>query len=73
MECNNIKKNTFKIFCLKRKLGKLQVKRSMEIASFILSCPNQASKMDNIEIESVKTIELKIKAINRLLRQYSNN
>lgn len=71
------KNNTLKVFCLRRRLRKLKNKRNNEIASFILSCPNQAARMDNIEedinSESIKALNFKIQSITRLLKQYNNN
>ena len=70
-------KNSLKIFCLKRKLRNLEYKRNKEIITFIEFHPAQAAKMDNIEkninSESLKAISFKIKALERLLSQYSKN
>jgi len=70
-------KSVFKTFCLKRKLRRLENKRNSEIVSFILSHPSQAARMDNLEkninSETLKIIDFKIKAIRRLLDQYNKN
>jgi hypothetical protein len=74
----NIENNsTFKTFCLRRKLRKLENKRNNEIVSFILSHPSQAARMDNLEkninSDTLREIDFKIKAIHRLINQFSNN
>lgn len=63
--------------CLKRKIKTLESKRDDEIISFILSNPSQAARADNIveniNSDSLNAIELKIKALRRLLIRYSKN
>ena len=62
---------------LKRKIKILESKRDNEIISFILSNPSQAARADNIvksiNSDSLDAIDLKIKALRRLLTQYSKN
>ncbi len=70
-------KKIIRKFCLKRKIKTLESKRDNEIISFILSNPSQAARADNIvksiNSESLDAIDLKIKALRRLLTQYSKN
>jgi hypothetical protein len=70
-------KSALKTFCLRRKLRNLEYKRDKEISTFIEFHPTQAARMDNIEkninSESLKAINFKITAIQRLLSQYSKN
>ncbi len=70
-------KKIIRKFCLKRKIKTLESKRDNEIISFILSNPSQAARADNIvksiNSESLDAIDLKIRALRRLLTQYSKN
>lgn len=70
-------KKIIRKFCLKRKIKTLENKRDNEIISFILSNPSQAARADNIlkniNSDSLDAIDLKIKALRRLLTQYSKN
>ncbi len=70
-------KKIIRKFCLKRKIKILESKRDNEIISFILSNPSQAARADNIvksiNSDSLDAIDLKIKALRRLLTQYSKN
>lgn len=70
-------KKIIRKFCLKRKIKTLESKRDNEIISFILSNPSQAARADNIvksiNSDSLDAIDLKIKALRRLLTQYSKN
>lgn len=70
-------KKIIRKFCLKRKIKTLESKRDNEIISFILSNPSQAARTDNIvksiNSESLDAIDLKIRALRRLLTQYSKN
>lgn len=77
MAYNTKNKSLLKTFCLKRRLKILENKRNEEIASFILMNPSRAAKTDNIENEMKSdyfdSINLKIRAVRRLLSQYSSN
>ena len=70
-------KKIIRRFCLKRKIKTLESKRDNEIISFILSNPSQAARADNIvkniNSDSLDAIDLKIRALRRLLTQYSKN
>lgn len=70
-------KGVLNAFCLKRKLRMLEEKRNKEIISFIMSHPSQAAKMDdlekNINSDSLRAVDFKIKAVKRLLSKYSQN
>ncbi len=68
----------FKVFYLKRKLKSLESKRSSVITEFILTYPEQAARMDDVakyisSTTTMKDLEFKIKAVNRLLSKVSNN
>jgi hypothetical protein len=77
MAYNIEKSKTVKKFCLRIKIKKLEKKRNEEIFSFISANPSRAAKTDNIETEmksdSFDDVNLKIKAVRRLLLKYSNN
>jgi hypothetical protein len=70
-------KNVLKTFCLKRKLKWLEAKRNSEIEKFIAYHPSQASRMDNLDksinSEEFQAVNIKIKAIQRLLEKHTKN
>lgn len=76
MACKNEIRRLLKIFCLKRKLCFLERQRRSIIQSFINTNPSSAAKTDNIESrisqEHFSEIDIKIKAIQKLLRKIIN-
>jgi len=77
MEYSFLEKKKLKTFCLKRKLKILTLKKQSEIQNIITLYPKEASRMDFIEksfpSQALEEVDLKIKAVSRLLKHISKN